>query len=170
MATAMLPDARDVEIARLAAIAVAVHLMEGFLPAPVPGIKPGLANIVVLVVLYRHGWRAACWVSLLRVLAGSLLLGTFLSPTFLLSLAGALASLLAMGLLAAPPWRGCFGPLGCAALASTAHVCGQLLAAGLLLPAAGLLRLFPVLGLCALLLGLFSGAVAGRILRVLSSG
>ena len=153
----MFPDARDAELARLAAIAVAVHVMEGFLPSPVPGVKPGLANIVVLVVLYRHGWRTACWVSLLRVLAGSLLLGTFLSPTFLLSLAGALASLLAMGLLVIPPWRGCFGPLGCAALASTAPVSGQV-------------RLFPVLGLCALLLGLFSGTIADRILRVMGRG
>ena len=158
---------RDLECARLAAIAVVVHAMEGFLPSPVPGVKPGLANIIVLVVLYRHGWRAACWVSLLRVCAGSLLIGTFLSPTFLLSLAGAIASLLAMGLLVGPPWRRYFGPLGCAALASVAHVCGQLLVAGLLLPAAGLLQLLPVLGLFALLLGIFSGTITGRVLQIM---
>lgn len=162
------PEPRDLELARLAAIAVVLHAMEGFLPSPIPGAKPGLANIVVLVVLYRYGWRAACWVSMLRVLAGSLFLGTFLSPTFMLSLAGSVTSLLAMGLLTGPLWRGYFGPVGCAVLASVAHVCGQLLVAGLLLPTAGLLQLLPVLGLCALLLGIFSGTVAGRILQIMN--
>ena len=39
-----------------------------------------LVNIVTLIVLSRYGWRDAAWVTLLRVLAGSLLLGQFLAP------------------------------------------------------------------------------------------
>ena len=162
------PGQQDLELARLAAIAVAIHVLEGLIPSPLPGVKPGLANIVVLVVLFRYGWWSACWVSLLRVFAGSLMIGTFLSPTFMLSLSGAVASLLALGILFGPPWRSCFGPLGCAAFASVAHIHGQLLVAGLLLPFAGLVKLLPLLGLCALLLGLFSGVVTGRILRIMS--
>ncbi|MDO9601021.1 MAG: Gx transporter family protein, partial [Rhodocyclaceae bacterium] len=73
-------SADDRRIARYAAAAIALTLVEAALPSPLPGVKPGLANIVVLVVLARHGWRDAAWVALLRVVAGSLLLGQFLAP------------------------------------------------------------------------------------------
>jgi hypothetical protein len=72
MATVELPvTAEDHRIARLAAAAIALSLVDAAIPLPLPGIKPGLANIVVLVVLWRYGWGTAAWVSLLRVFAGS---------------------------------------------------------------------------------------------------
>ena len=51
----------DRRIARYAAAAIALTVAEAELPSPLPGIKPGLANIIVLVVLLRHGWRDAAW-------------------------------------------------------------------------------------------------------------
>ena len=92
------PTREDRRIARHAAAAIVLTVAEAAIPLPLPGIKPGLANIVTLVVLARWGWREAVWVSLLRVLAGSLLLGQFLAPGFFLSLSGALASLLVLGM------------------------------------------------------------------------
>ena len=79
--------ADDYRIARYAAAAIALTVAEAALPSPLPGIKPGLANIIVLVVLARYGWRDAAWVSLLRVVAGSLVIGQFLAPGFFLALA-----------------------------------------------------------------------------------
>src|SRR4030042_4632081 len=102
------PD--DHRIAKLAAAAIGLTLAEAALPSPIPGVKPGLANIVTLAVLTRFGLRAAIWVGLLRVVAGSLLVGTFLSPPFFLSFSGAIASLAA---LAAAHWLPArfFGPV-----------------------------------------------------------
>ena len=74
----------DVIIAALAALAITIHVAESALPSPLPGVKPGLANVITLVVFCIYGWRAAAWVSLLRILVGSILIGTFLSPTFFL--------------------------------------------------------------------------------------
>ena len=65
-------SAHDHRIAAYAAAAIAITIAEAALPSPLPGVKPGLANIIVLVVLLRHGWRDAVWVSLLRVIAASL--------------------------------------------------------------------------------------------------
>ena len=87
--------AEDHHIAKLAAIAIALHMVEAVIPSPIPGVKPGLANIVTLYVLYEYGFAATAWVSILRVFASSLLLGQFLSPTFALSLSGAVLSLAA---------------------------------------------------------------------------
>ena len=114
----------DRKIASFAALAIAIHVLESGFPSPVPGIKPGLANIITLLVLFRYGWRFAAWVSLLRVIAGSLLMGTFMSPTFFLSLSGALASLLSMWVL----WtvmRRWVGLLGVSITAGVSHVMAQ---------------------------------------------
>jgi hypothetical protein len=81
------PSAEDHRVARHAAAAIVLTVAEAAIPLPLPGVKPGLANIIVLVVLARWGWREAVWVALLRVLVSSLLLGQFLAPGFFLSLA-----------------------------------------------------------------------------------
>src|SRR3990172_3945315 len=88
----------DHRIAWLTALAVTIHMVESAFPSPLPGVKPGLANVITILVLLQYGWRIAAWVSLLRVVVGSLLLGSFLSPTFMLSLSGALASIAALRL------------------------------------------------------------------------
>lgn len=158
---------RDQRLVGLATLAVTIHVLEAAIPSPVPGLRPGLANAVTLVVLFRYGWRDAAWVSLLRVLAGSLVIGTFLTPGFLLSLSGALATLLALG-LAWPLTRIGLGPVGAGALASLAHVGGQLLAArSLIIPNDGLWLLAPWLMAVALPLGIMTGLVAVETLRIL---
>jgi hypothetical protein len=73
----------------LAALAVALHVIEAAIPSPLPGIRPGMANLITLLAFFRYGWRIACWITVLRVIGGSLLIGTFLTPTFILSVAGA---------------------------------------------------------------------------------
>ncbi|NNG13049.1 MAG: Gx transporter family protein, partial [Halobacteria archaeon] len=98
--------AEDQRIAWLAALAITIHILESAFPSPLPGIKPGLANVITIVVLDQFGWRSAAWVSLLRVLCGSLLLGTFLTPTFLLSLSGAVCSIGILWLACRLPGRG----------------------------------------------------------------
>ena len=86
----------DHAIARWAALAVALSLVDASLPTPLPGLKPGLANIVTLVVLMRFGMGAAVSVSLLRLVATGLVLGSLFTPGFFLSLAGGISSLAAL--------------------------------------------------------------------------
>ena len=157
------PD--DHRIARLAALAITLHLIESVVPSPLPGVKPGIANIVTLYVLYRFDFATAAWVSLLRVVAGSLLLGNFLSPAFALSLSGALASLLALRLAQPLPARW-FGPVSLSVLAAFAHIAGQLLVVRLwLIPHAGVAYLVPVFAAAALLFGAVNGLIAAKLLR-----
>lgn len=156
------PDADDHRIARYSAVAIALSVAEAAIPLPLPGVKPGLGNIVTLVVLMRYGWRDAAWVSLLRVLAASLLLGSFLAPGFFLSLCGALTSLAALALAARLPRRW-FGPVTMSLVASFAHITGQLLLARLwLVPHDGVFLLSPVFALAALIFGLANGLAAAR--------
>jgi heptaprenyl diphosphate synthase len=160
----LVATADDHRIARYAAAAIALSVVEAAIPLPLPGVKPGLANIIALIVLARYGWREAVWVSLLRVVAGSLLLGQFLAPGFFLSLSGAIASLGALGLAMHLPARW-FGPVSQSVVAAFAHIAGQLVIVRLwLVPHDGVFYLMPVFALAALVFGLANGLAAARIL------
>lgn len=163
--TEIAATAEDHRIARMAAVAIALAVAEAAIPSPIPGVKPGLANIVVLIVLARDGFAAAAWVSLLRVLGASLLMGGFLTPGFFLALSGALASLAALALAARLPERW-FGPVSWSILAAFAHIAGQLaLAFWLLIPHPGLFALAPFFGVAALVFGTVNGLVAAHFLE-----
>lgn len=157
----------DTLITGFAALAICIHIAESALPSPLPGIKPGLANIITLYVLLSYGWRMAAWVSLLRVLGASLLLGTFLSPTFMLSLAGGLSSLGVLWLATHIPGRP-FGPVGYSILAALAHMSAQFFTAyTLFMPHPALLNLLPVLLTTALLSGIFGGIITHTVMQQL---
>ena len=155
----------DHRIAKLTAFAIGLHLLESAFPSPLPGVKPGVANIVVLYVLERYGLQAAVWVSLLRVFASSLLLGQFLTPSFLLSLSGAILSLIALAAAKRLPKR-YFSVITLSILAAFAHIAGQLIVVRLLLiPHASVMVLVPVFALAALFFGVINGLITAKLLR-----
>jgi len=155
----------DHHIARMAALALGLSVLEAAIPSPLPGVKPGLANIVTLIVLERYGWRTAAWVSLLRVLAGSLLMGNFLAPGFFLALSGALCSLTVLAASQHLPRRW-FGPVTHSIFAAFAHIAGQLLMVYFwLIPHAGLVYLVPIFAIAALVFGTVNGLIASHFLN-----
>lgn len=158
----------DHRIAWLTALAITIHIAESAFPSPIPGIKLGLANVVTIVVLIRFGWQIATWVNLLRVLVSSLLIGTFLSPTFILSLGGAATSTLILILLTKLPGRGC-SAIGYSVAASMTHVMSQFwLAYWLFIQHQGLFYLLPALMLTAFIFGMVTGIIAIIIVKNLN--
>lgn len=155
----------DHHIAKLAALAIGLHLIEAVLPSPLPGVKPGIANIVTLYVLYQYGIGTAAWVSLLRVFAASLLLGQLFSPTFLLSLGGALSSLLILAMAIKLPSKW-FGSISLSIFAAFAHISGQLLIVWLwLIPHSGIVYLVPIFASAALVFGTVNGLILAKLMQ-----
>lgn len=143
----------------LFALAMALSFLESA-AAPLlglaPGMKPGLANVVVLYALLFLGWRPALALVLLKAGFGLLTRGAVAG---LLSLCGGLLSFLVMLVLLRGPWRPTWFILSvCGALA---HNLGQLLAAGAVLSSAMALGYAPVL----LVTGLAAGALTSLVLR-----
>lgn len=154
----------DNQLALYSALAISVHLLEAGVPSPLPGVKPGLANVITLIVLLRHGYAAAVWVTALRVVGGSLLAGTFLGPGFVLATAGALGALAALAVSHASASR-VLGPVGHAVPAALAHITAQLLAAWVLyVPHPGLWHAAPVLLAFGGASGVATGIIAAGIL------
>jgi heptaprenyl diphosphate synthase len=86
-------------IALLSAFALAIHGIENLIPTPIPWLRLGFANVITTITLLLYGLYPAIMVTLIRVVLGSLISGTFLGPAFLLSLGGGIASTLSMGVV-----------------------------------------------------------------------
>lgn len=155
----------DHRIAQLAALAIGLHILEAVIPSPLPGVKPGIANIVTLYVLYKYGFTNAAWVSLLRVFASSLLLGQFLSPTFVLSLSGAIFSLGAL-YFAQKLSKPYFSAVSLSIIAAFAHIAGQLIIVRIwLIPHTSIVYLVPIFALAALVFGIINGLITNKLLQ-----
>lgn len=145
----------------LFALAMALSFIEGTLVIPglMPGMKLGLANIVVMYALFFMGAKQALVLDLLKALFVFLVSGW---TAGFLSLCGGLLSLLVMWILyyhfpVRPTW---FILSVCGALF---HNVGQLLGASVILSSAMSLYYAPVM----LILGLIMGAVTSVTLRAI---
>lgn len=104
-------------------LAIALHVFESALPNLGPWFKLGLANIMTLLALVMLGARAAFTLTLARVVIGSMFIGTLLTPTFFISLAGALAA--AVVLVVSYKLCPRLSLISLSMLAAVAHMCGQ---------------------------------------------
>lgn len=144
----------------LVATGLILFLFESAIPRPLPWLKPGLSNLVILVALYLYGLRAAFIVMLLRVLIGAFILGTLFNPVFLFSLSGGIVSTALMGLFFYHSKRA-FSILGISVLGAFSHNFVQIiLVAFLVVNRAQVLYLMPIMLLSSLFSGLLVGILA----------
>ena len=148
----------------LTAGAIVIAILESFIPSVgIPGVKLGLANIVILIILYELGIVEAVIVNLLRVLVVGLVRGTFLSMGFLMSLTGAALSLGIMILFYLLIKK--FSIIGVSVIGSLFHVFGQILIAMIFLGTAYIFLYLPIIAVSAIITGVFVGIVAKLIIR-----
>lgn len=150
-------------LALLTAISLVLFVVENQIPAPVPvpGVKLGLGNVIVVAVLFLYGpWEA------LAVLGAKILLSAILTGNL-----SALAYSAAGGLLS---WGGMclLRPLlrekqlwVASVLGAMLHNLGQLLAAMAIAATPGLIAYLPVLLLSGMVTGLFTGVAAQAVVR-----
>ena len=137
------------------AIAMVLAYVEVLLPplfTAIPGIKLGLPNIAIIFVLYRFGLKQAAAVSLVRIVAVSLLFGN--PMTFAYSMAGGALSLAAMALLRR---LDILSTVGVSVAGGVLHNLGQILTAMLLLGTAELGYYLIVLAITGTVSGIFVG-------------
>ena len=158
----------------LSALALVLSFLESLIPFQpgLPGIKLGLANLVIIFVLYRMNVHSALLINTVRILlAGLLFSGLF---GLLYSAAGAATSLAAMTLLLQINRKReqvgksiLFSIFGVSMTGGVFHNLGQLLVAILFLSSLNLIYYLPVMIISGIVMGLINGMIARLLLQKL---
>ncbi len=150
-------------LALLSAVALTIFLVEAQIPplVPIPGVKLGLANIVTVFVVFVLGAKEGAAVLFVRIFLGAVFSGNF-GTIFYSAAGGALAILTTIGLkLVLGEYQlwiaGCLGAI--------AHSIGQMIVAVWITGTPSLLIYLPVLIVCSIITGLFTGLCAQLIVN-----
>ena len=146
----------------LAAVALIFGYVEALfpLPLPVPGIKLGLGNIVVLFTLAGFGWRAGLAIALVKVVVSALLFG---NPMVLMYSAGG-AALSFAAMWVAMHWSR-LSIVGVSMVGGVFHMVGQLAVVACTFSPYVALVYLPVLMISGLVTGLLTGYVCRLVIR-----
>lgn len=146
----------------LAALGLIFSYIEVLIPfnMGIPGVKLGIANLVVIVALYALGNRYAFAINMIRVVvAGLLFTGLF---GMLYSLAGAILSFAGM---AALKKTGLFSVTGVSLCGGVLHNLGQIIVAAVVISNVKVFAYFPLLIISGVISGAIIGIIAWLILR-----
>ncbi len=144
------------------ALALMFSYIETLIPIQfgIPGIKLGLANLMIVIMLYKTNAKEAMLLSVVRILLSGFLFGNLSS--ILYSLAGGVLSLCVMALLKK---QGGFSVIGVSVAGGVAHNVGQLVVAMLVVETYQVGYYFPVLLVAGVLTGLGIGIVSQEVLK-----
>ena len=143
------------------ALALIFSYVETLIPINfgIPGVKLGLANLVIVIALYKMKLTEVYLLSVVRVLLSGFIFGNYFSIIY--SLAGGLLSLTVMALLKKS--KG-FSVMGIS-VAGVFHNVGQLIVAMLVVETFSVGYYFPVLLVAGLITGLVIGIVSAEMLK-----
>ena len=146
----------------LVALAMVLSWVEQLVPlsVAVPGVKLGLANLIIVIALYKMRLSEVFLLSIVRILLSGFLFGNYFS--ILYSLAGGLLSLAVMALLKK---AGDFSVMGISMAGGVSHNVGQLVVAMLVVETVSVSYYLPVLLVAGLVTGFLIGVAAGEMLK-----
>lgn len=155
---------RIVFLSLLLAIAIVVNYLESLIPSiGIPGVRLGLTNIVIMIILYNFSITEATLITILRVFVVGLLRGTLFSIPFFMSLSGAILSILMMAILKNAK---IFTEIGVSIGGAFMHSVGQIIVAIIAMDSIGLIYYLPVLIMLSVPTGIFVGLVARKIISL----
>lgn len=155
---------RDITtIAILTSVSVVISIIESyftFIGSVIPGLKLGLANIVIIFALYRYNFKTAISISLVRVLVVALVRTGF-GLNFFFSLVGAIFSITSMLIVK----KTSLSIIGVSIIGSICHSIGQVLIGILMLKNFNVIYYLPYLLLFSIPTGIFIGIMSKRLIN-----
>lgn len=143
------------------ALALIFSYVETLIPINfgIPGVKLGLANLIIVIVLYKTNWREALLLSVVRIVLSGFIFGSLFA--ILYSLAGGVLSLAVMAVLSR---MDSFSVIGVSIAGGVSHNIGQLIVAMIAVQTYRVGYYLPVLLAAGLLTGTLIGIIAGQVL------
>lgn len=144
------------------ALALIFSYVETLIPfhIGIPGVKLGLANLIIVIALYKMSLKEAYLLSVVRVLLSGFIFGNYFSIIY--SLAGGLLSLTIMALLKK---KGGFSIMGISIAGGVCHNIGQLVVAMLVVETYSVIYYVPVLLTAGMITGLLIGITSAGMLK-----
>lgn len=154
---------RYVYIASLLTMSIVLSMIEGLIPIPVPGVKLGLANIIILVMLYDFKTSEAFMVLMIRIFLVGILRGNIFQVPFFMSLCGGLCSFIIMRIFSLFKF---FSIIGVSVIGSIFHCVGQIIIAIILLSTAQVVYYLPLIAILSTVTGVLTGIISKRFLNL----
>ena len=126
----------------------------------VPGMKLGLANLVIVIFLYKRNAKEAMLLSVVRILLAGLMFSNLFS--ILYSLAGGILSLIVMAVLKKLET---FSVIGVSIAGGIAHNMGQLVIAMVVVETYRIGYYFPILLITGMVTGMLIGVISNEVLK-----
>ncbi len=150
-------------ISALTAMSVVIGILESLI-TPVgdilPGLKLGLANVIIVFALYKYNFSKALMISIIRVFIVALLRSGF-GFNFFFSLGGAMLSIIVMALAK----KTHLSLIGVSILGSISHSIGQVLIGMLILKNSNIIYYLPYLTLFSIPTGIIIGVIAKKLIN-----
>lgn len=148
------------------ALALIFSYVETLIPIQfgIPGAKLGLANLVVVIVLYKTDWKEALLLSVVRIVLSGFLFGNLFSIIY--SLAGGILSLAVMAAIRKD--KG-FSVIGVSMAGGVCHNIGQLIVAMIVVQTYQVGYYLSVLLIAGLATGMLIGVISSGVLKRLSN-
>lgn len=151
-------------LSMLLALSIVLNIVENMIPlfnGNIPGVKLGLANIVILFVLYTYNFKDAFFISITRVFLVSILRTGLFSISFWFSLGGAILSILAMTLFKKITK---LSIVGISIIGSLFHSFGQILVTAFILGTSAFAYL-PIILIFSIPTGIITGIISKELVK-----
>lgn len=152
------------KISMLLSISVVLSLIESIIPifnGAVPGIKLGLANIVIVFSLYYLSFKEAIYITILRVIIMGILRTGLFSISFFFSISGALLSIISM-YIAKKITK--LSIVGISIIGSIFHSIGQIIIAIMFLSNINIIYYLPILLISSVITGFIVGIISNILI------
>ena len=144
------------------ALALIFSYVETLIPFQIgfPGVKLGLANLIIVIALYKMNLKETYLLSVTRIILSGFIFGNLFSIIY--SLSGGLLSLSVMAFLKK---QGGFSVMGISIVGGVMHNVGQLLVAMVIVETFSIIYYIPVLLIAGVITGLVIGIAANEMLK-----
>ena len=144
------------------ALALIFSYVETLIPFQIgiPGVKLGLANLIIVIALYKMNLKETYLLSVTRIILSGVIFGNLFSIIY--SLSGGLLSLSVMAFLKK---QGGFSVMGISIAGGVMHNVGQLLVAMVIVETFSIIYYIPVLLIAGVITGLVIGVAANEMLK-----
>ena len=151
-------------ISLFVSVALIVSLLEYYIPIPIPNVRLGLSNIIIINSILLFGFKETFFISFLKAILLVIILGNPIS--FIYNFSAGFTSIVTMDILNEFCSR-YLGVIGISVLGSVSHVMVQILVSMVLLNTRTLINFIPFLGIIGVFTGILVGIISNYMYKIL---